>query len=148
MIRRLGARSLRGLQLPDGTGGEVIIDHLLLTRDALLVVGVKRYSGLIFGGPQTDQWTQVINRVSYKFPNPDEYLQRQVNAIHIRAPDAPIAGLHLFAHGAVFPKGKPDNVLSTREIRQLPKRPRPRDIPDALRMSWKQLVDSIGNKQP
>jgi hypothetical protein len=146
MLRRLGARRLRGLQLPDGMGGEVIIDHLLLSRDALLVVGVKRFSGLIFGGPQTDQWTQVINRVSYKFSNPDEYLQRQVNAIRILAPGTPVTGLHLFTHGAVFPKGKPANVMSTREIRQLPKRPRPGDIPAALRMAWEQLVDSVGKK--
>ena len=41
MIRRLGARSMRNLQLPDGMGGEVTIDHLLLTRDGLLVVGAE-----------------------------------------------------------------------------------------------------------
>jgi hypothetical protein len=64
MLRRLGARRLRGLQLPDGMGGEVIIDHLLLSRDALLVVGVKRFSGLIFGGPQTDQAAPVHTRRS------------------------------------------------------------------------------------
>ncbi|MDH3979138.1 MAG: NERD domain-containing protein [Gammaproteobacteria bacterium] len=143
MIRRLGARHLRNLLLPDGMGGEVTIEHLLLTRDALLVIGVKRFSGLIFGGPQTDQWTQVINRVSYKFPNPDGYLQRQVNAVHMLAPGATVTGLHLFTHGASFPKDKPDNVKSTREIGQLPKRLKHSDIPKGMRMAWEQLVDSI-----
>lgn len=143
MIRRLGARKLRNLQLPDGMGGEVTIEYLLLTRDALLVVGVKRFSGLIFGGPLTDQWTQVINRVSYKFPNPDEYLQRQVNAVHMLAPGVTVTGLHLFTHGASFPRDKPDNIMSTREIGQLPKRPKYKDIPKGIRMAWEQLVDSI-----
>lgn len=143
MIRRLGARNLHNLQLPDGMGGEVTVEHLLLARDALLVVGVKRFSGLIFGGPQTDQWTQVINRVSYKFPNPDGYLQRQVNAVHMLAPGATVTGLHLFTHGASFPRDKPDNVMSTREIRQLPKRMKYRDIPKGMRMAWEKLVDSI-----
>jgi hypothetical protein len=143
VIRRLGARNLHNLQLPDGMGGEVTVEHLLLARDALLVVGVKRFSGLIFGGPQTDQWTQVINRVSYKFPNPDGYLQRQVNAVHLLAPGATVTGLHLFTHGASFPRDKPDNVMSTREIRQLPKRMKYRDIPKGMRMAWEKLVDSI-----
>jgi hypothetical protein len=146
MIRRLGARSMRNLQLPDGMGGEVTIDHLLLTKGGLLVVGVKRYSGLIFGGPQTDQWTQVIRRVSYKFTNPDVYLHRQINAVRILAPGATVTGLHLFTHGAEFPKGKPDNVMSTRELSRLPKRPTPRDIPKPLRMAWEQLVDSVKSK--
>jgi hypothetical protein len=143
MIRHLGARSLRNLQLPDGMGGEVAIEYLLLTRDALLVVGVKRFSGLIFGGPQTDQWTQVINRVSYKFPNPDGYLQRQVNAVHLLAPDATVLGLHLFTHGASFPRDKPDNVMSTREAGQLPKRLKYKDISKGMRLAWEQLVDSM-----
>ena len=143
MTRRLGVRRLRNLHLQDGMGGEVSIDYLLLTRDGLLVIGVKRFSGLIFGGQQTDQWTQVINRVSYKFPNPDEYLHRQINAVRMLAPDVAVSGVHLFTHRAEFPKGKPDNVMSTREIRQLPKRPAQRDIPGKLRTAWVQLVDSI-----
>jgi len=136
-IRRLGARALRDIRLPDGMGGEVSIDYLLLTGDALLVVGVKRFSGVIFGGAQTDQWTQVINRCSYKFPNPDDHLQHQVEAVRLQLPGTAITGIHLFTHGAVFPKGKPDNVLLSREIRQKP--PKLKRIPKVLREAWEQL---------
>ncbi len=142
-ISRLGTHSLRNLQLADGMGGEVTIDYLLLTGDALLVVGVKRFGGVIFGGPQTDQWTQVINRVSYKFPNPDAYLQRQINAVQRLASGVPVRGLHLFTHGAAFPRDKPENVLTTRELRQLPGRVKAGDIPGPLRAAWEQLVDSV-----
>jgi hypothetical protein len=45
------------------------------------VVGVLRFDGLIFGSGHIDQWTQVIGRHSYKFDNPDHYLQRQINAL-------------------------------------------------------------------
>ena len=86
VIRRLGVRSMKNIHLPDGTGGEVTIAHLLLGRDAILVIGVMRFEGLIFGSPHTDQWTQVINRRSYKFENPDHYLQRQINAIRLITP--------------------------------------------------------------
>ena len=143
VIRRLGARTLRGLTLADGTGGEVTLDYLLLTRDCLLIVGLKRFSGLIFGGPNMDQWTQVINRVSYKFPNPDGYMERQMNAVRALAPGVQVRGIHLFTHGARFPKDKPANVVTTRELRQLPERPRRKDIPAGLQQAWQALSDRL-----
>jgi hypothetical protein len=144
-VRRLGARRLSKLQLADGTGGTVTIDHVLLCRDSVCVVSVKRFHGLIFGGPKMDQWTQVIRRVSYKFPNPDDYLHRQVNAIQALLPDTPVHGIHLFTHLAHFPKDQPANVLSTRELRQLPKRPRLKDIPADLRKAWETLQAQLKN---
>jgi Nuclease-related domain len=143
LVRRLGARSKSGLRLADGTGGEVTLDYLVLTRDCLLVVGIKRFSGLIFGSPKMDQWTQVINRVSYKFPNPDEYLLRQINAVRAMIPGVEVRGVHLFAHGAQFSRDKPANVLSTRDLKQLPERPRLKEIPAALRTAWEQLSGAV-----
>ena len=143
VIRRLGVRSMENIHLPDGTGSEVTIAHLLLGRDAILVIGVMRFEGLIFGSSHTDQWTQVINRRSYKFDNPDHYLQRQINAVRLIAPSARMSGWHLFGHGAKFPKDKPDNVLQPGDIRSLPKRPQREDIPKQLRAAWKLLVDGV-----
>ena len=143
VIRRLGVRSMKNIHLPDGTGGEVTIAHLLLGRDAILVIGVMRFEGLIFGSPHTDQWTQVLNRRSYKFVNPDHYLQRQINAVRLIVPDARVSGWHLFGHGAKFPKDKPDNVLQPGDVRSLPKRPRRDDIPKQLRAAWEQLVVAV-----
>ncbi len=142
VVRRLGPRSKTGLRLPDGTGGEVTLDYLVLTRDCLLVVGIKRFSGLIFGGPNMDQWTQVIKRVSYKFPNPDEYLLRQINAVRAMVPGIDVRGVHLFTHSAQFSRDKPANVLSTRDLKQLPERPRLKEIPAALRQAWEQLYNT------
>lgn len=144
-IRRLGVHSMENVHLPDGTGGEVTIEYLLLGRDAILVVGVKRFEGLIFGSPHTDQWTQVINRQSYKFDNPDYYLHHQINAVRLIAPGARVSGWHLFGHGATFPRGKSDNVLLLDNVSALPKRPRRRDIPKQLRATWKQLVEALSD---
>ena len=143
VIRRLGVRSMKNIHLPDGTGGEVTIAHLLLGRDAILVIGVMRFEGMIFGSPHTDQWTQVLNRRSYKFVNPDHYLQRQINAVRLIAPGAKVGGWHLFGHGAKFPKDKPDNVLQPGDVRSLPKRPRRDDIPKQLCAAWEQLVVAV-----
>jgi hypothetical protein len=142
-IRRLGVRSIENIHLPDGTDGEVTIEHLLLGRDAILVVGVMRFEGQIFGSSHTEQWTQVMNRRSYKFDNPDQYLQRQINAVRLIAPGARVVGWHLFGHGAKFPRDKPDRVLLLSDIKSLPKRPRRGDIPKQLRSAWKQIEDGL-----
>ena len=141
-IKRLGARCIRNLRLPDGTGGEVLIEYLLLAPDALVIVGIMRFEGLIFGARLTDQWTQVLGRRSYKFENPDHYLQRQINAIAQIVPDTTVRGWHLFPI-ASFPKDKPDNVLLLSDLKNLPPRLRRRDIPRAMRVAWDQLLAAV-----
>ena len=80
-VKQIGARSRRDLPLPDGMGGEIRIDYLVLSTDAIVVVSVKRYDGMIFGSTKTDEWTQTINSRSYKFPNPDTCLAQQISAV-------------------------------------------------------------------
>lgn len=142
-IKRLGARVLHDVRLPDGMGGKLVIEHLLLATDAILVVDVKRFAGLIFGSAQTDQWTQVVNTRSYRFPNPDNYLQLQVIAVRTVVPKVPVKGLHVFTHGAVFPRDKPANVLLLEDIRKIPRRPKMKDIPKELDTAWNTLADSV-----
>ena len=139
-LRRMGARRLDNVHLPDGLGGEVFIDHLLLARDAILVVNVKRFEGLIFGGEQTDEWTQVINTRSYRFPNPDDYLQQQLHAVRAVVPKTAVRGLHLFTHNARFPKGKIYQDEFFGEMEKRVRRPRMKDIPGDLRSAWKQVI--------
>ncbi len=142
-LRRLGARSLHDISLPDGLGGEIMIDNLVLARDAILVVDVKRFDGLIFGSSTTDMWTQVINKRSYRFPNPDRLLQAQVAAVRTIVPETPVRGLHLFTQTAKFPKGRPPSVLTLADIRKQARRPGPDDIPRDLHMAWEQLGASL-----
>jgi hypothetical protein len=142
-LKRLGARGLHNIRLPDGLGSEIMIDNLLLATDAILVVDVKRFDGLIFGGSKTDIWTQVINKRSYRFPNPDQQLQLQVAAVRTIVPRVPVRGLHLFTHKSKFPKGKPPSVLQLADIRKQPRRPRLKDIPAELRSAWDELCTSL-----
>jgi hypothetical protein len=142
-IKRLGAKAMKNVHIPDGIGAEVVIEYLLLTREAILVVDVNRFSGLIFGGEQTDQWTQVINKCSYRFPNPDHYLQQQIGAIRTLLPKTRVDGIHLFTHDAEFPKDKPPGVLQLKDIRKEPRRPKLKDIPKELRSAWEKLNDHV-----
>jgi hypothetical protein len=140
VVKRLGARMLHDVRLPDGMGGEISIDFLVLATDAILVIGVKRYDGLIYGSARIDEWTQSIRRRSYKFPNPDTYLQQQIGAVKMIVPKTPVRGLHLFTDSAVFPKDKPSNVLQEQDLRGSAPRPRLKDIPAELQAAWAQLM--------
>jgi hypothetical protein len=142
--KRLGARLLREITLPDGMGGKIRIDFLALSTDAILVIGVKRYDGMIFGSAQTDEWTQTLNSRSYKFPNPDTYLAQQVTAVRGIVPKTPVRGLHLFTDSAAFPWDKPPNVLQSKDLRNSgAKRPRMKEIPRELRTAWTHMMQTI-----
>ena len=139
--KQFGARILRDIRLPDGLGGEISIDFLVLSTDAILVIGVKRYDGMIFGGTQTDEWTQTINRHSYKFPNPEHTLLQQVGIVKSIVPTAPVKGMHLFTNNAVFPWDKPCNVWQAKDIRSSSlRRPKLKDIPAELYSMWRQIT--------
>jgi hypothetical protein len=142
-VKRLGARVMRDVDLPDGVGSVINIDFLVLAPDAIRVIGVKRYDGMIFGSANTDEWTQTLNSRSYRFPNPDIYLAQQLSAVRSIVARVPVEGLHLFTDTATFPWDKPDNVL---QIKDLPgkdmSRPKPTDIPADLNSAWLQLEKS------
>jgi hypothetical protein len=139
-VKRMGARIRRDITLPDGMGGEIRIDYLALSTDAILVIGVKRYDGMIFGSPQTDEWTQTLNSRSYKFANPDAYLAQQVSAVRNIVPKIPARGLHLFTDSAAFPWDKPSNVVQLKDLTgRGSRRPRMKEVPAELRTAWTQL---------
>lgn len=143
-VKQLGARILRDIALQDGMGGEIRIDYLALCSDAILVIDVKRYDGMIFGSTKTDEWTQTINSRSYKFPNPEIYLAQQISAIRNIIPKTPVRGLHLFTDTAVFPWDKPPNVLQLTDLRSSGShRPAIKDIPAELRTAWAHIVQAI-----
>jgi len=142
-VKRMSARCRRDIAMPDGLGGDIRIDFLALTREAIVVIGVRRYDGMIFGSAQTDEWTQTVNSRSYRFPNPDTHLTLQVSAVSQIIPKTPVRGIHLFADSAVFPWDKPPNVLQTRDLLSSGvRRPRLKDIPAELRAAWSRILES------
>jgi len=142
-VKRISASFRQAVTLPDGMGAETRIDFLALSADAILVIGVKRYDGMIFGSPHTDEWTQTLNSRSYRFPNPDSYLAQQVTAVRCLAPKTPVRGLHLFSDGAIFPWDKPPNALQPKDLRSSDvRRPRLKDVPAELRTAWAHILQS------
>jgi hypothetical protein len=140
-VRRLGAARVQGLRVPDGMGGELTIDNVVLRPEGLLIVGVKRYPGMIYGAENISEWTQVLRGRSFKFPNPFTHLQDQIVALQGILEGAPVRAVSLFAHHASFPKDKPAGVLLLSEARARGKKLRRDDIPAELWSVWQRLVE-------
>src|SRR5210317_276209 len=65
-IKKFGKETMHDVMLPDSLGGSTYIDFLALTSNAIVVLYLKRYRGVIFAGEKIEQWTQVINNHSYR----------------------------------------------------------------------------------
>ena len=71
--RALDARSpdvLHDFILPGAYGGLSKIDHAILTAGGILCIQTKHYNGIVFGGEDEPQWTNVDGTLRRRFLNP------------------------------------------------------------------------------
>lgn len=106
---------VKDIIIPDGIGGLLEIEHLILLEQGLLLIETYPMSGNLFGAETIDQWTQLVGGRSYKFANPLRHIRTSRQALMVLAPNIPIFCRVVFNADSVFPKGKPDevSVLST-----------------------------------
>ena len=114
LIRRLERISLQAVhqvEVPDGMGGFIHIDHLLLLAQGILLLDTRRIPGLIFGGDQMSEWTVMGRKRRYTFENPQPALYDRVAAVKALVGDVPVEGRLLFSNVGRFTKGKPKWVM-------------------------------------
>jgi hypothetical protein len=109
-LERVAYASAHQVQVPDGMGGFIHIDHLLLTPRGVLVLDGRRVAGLIFGGDQMSDWT-VIGRRRFTFDNPQPALYDRVAAVKAVVGEVPVEGRLLFSNVGKFTKGIPKYVM-------------------------------------
>jgi hypothetical protein len=109
-LNRIAYESAHQVLVPDGMGGYIHIDHLLLTPRGLLVLDTRRVPGLIFGGDQMSDWA-VIGRRRFTFDNPQPALYDRLAAVKALAGDFPVEGRLLFSNIGKFTKGMPKYVM-------------------------------------
>ena len=63
---------LRDVLIPDGSGGQLHIDFLLLTGRGLLVVDYRDVEGVVFGGEHMREWAVMNGSERSTFLNPLE----------------------------------------------------------------------------
>ena len=108
-LERVGYQAAHQVLVPDGMGGFIHIDHLLLTPRGVLLLDTRRVAGLIFGGDQMSDWT-VMGRRRYTFDNPQPALYDRIAAVKALVGDVPVEGRLLFSNLGKFTKGKPKYV--------------------------------------
>jgi len=133
-VSRLGSRLHRDLLVPDGLDGYVAADYVVLTHKGILVVKVNHYDGNIFGGSDTEQWSQVVRGASHRFDNPLHDIRLICATLRSQIPNTPISGIVLFAGDCRFPKDKPSGACL---LKELPKKPRRQQASAALETAWK-----------
>jgi len=100
------------VSLFDAAEGEFHYDHICLTPSGIVVVDIKDFRGLLFGGTNTDQWTQVIGSRSYKFENPLYHNREKIQTIKtLIDEEIPVYGCVIFTNAGSFPKDQPEGVF-------------------------------------
>ena len=107
----VSAAVLRDVVIPDGSGGQLHIDFLLLTARGLLVVDYRDVEGVVFGGEHMREWAVMNGSERSTFLNPLEALYDRIAAVKLLAGEAPVDGRIVFTSRSKFPKGRPPRVL-------------------------------------
>ena len=108
-LERVAYEAAHQVLVPDGMGGFIHIDHLLLTARGIVLLDTRRVAGLIFGGDQMSEWT-VMGRRRYTFDNPQPALYDRIAAVKALVGDVPVEGRLVFSNHGKFTKGKPKYV--------------------------------------
>ncbi len=111
MIASVGYEMLKNVLLPNGNGGQIHLNYVLLTQRGVLVADLMDLPGAVFGGEQMLEWTAIGKKRRYTFANPQHALYDRMAAIKLLIGDVPVEGRVIFTVRSSFPKGKPRNVL-------------------------------------
>src|SRR5690606_15067288 len=147
-VETVAVDRLQDVLLPDGMGGQIQVEHLLLTGNGLLVIDVKEYEGVIFAGERMEEWTVIGDggRGRFTFPNPLGTLYDRVAALRLLVRDVPVEGYVLFASGAKFNKGRPPQVVLPGELIERHRPPEKSELErlmDAFAPHWELVKSSI-----
>jgi Nuclease-related domain len=101
----------RDILVPDGQGGWVHIDFLLLTSRGCVVIDLRDVAGNIFGGDQMNDWTVMHREQRYTFVNPQTGLYDRIAVVRALVNELPVEGRVIFSPRGRFPKGLPRHTL-------------------------------------
>lgn len=110
-LHRIAYQAAHQVLVPDGMGGFIHVDHLLLTPRGILVLDTRRVAGLIFGGDQMSEWTVMARGRRFTFDNPQPALYDRIAAVKALVGEYPVEGRLLFSNLGKFTKGMPKHVL-------------------------------------
>ncbi len=144
-LRNIADRLMRDVVLPDGVGGHIGVDALLLRDGKLYLLLLRHADGAVFAGSKMDQWS-AVGRRRFVFRNPLHALQDRSIALRALAPELNIVQRVLFTGKCHFPKGCPAEAeLFEDFIRPLWRKIKPAVTLDTgLEAAWTKLCAAAG----
>jgi len=97
--------------LPGAYGGLAKIDHAILTAGGILCIQTKHCNGIVFGGEDEAQWTNVDGVHRRRFLNPVIQNEGRTRALRKVVPDVPVENLVIFTGSVEFTAAPPKNVI-------------------------------------
>jgi hypothetical protein len=131
-VTSIGFDHVRSVLVPDGNGGMMHVDFLLLTARGIVVVDLREVPGNVFGGDQMNEWTVMNGPRRGTFANPQVALYDRIAAVKALAGDVPVEGRILFTRIAKFPKGLPRWTLMLDSLGK--------EFPPADRQAFEQAI--------
>ncbi len=141
-IEAVAVDHLRDVALPDGSGGLLHVDYLLLTARGFLILDVRDVIGNVFGSDPMVEWTVMQGARRFTFTNPQGAMYDRIAALKTLAEDVPIDGRIVFGPGAVFPKGLPRLTLREESLEPeclLRERTQAEQLVETWRGEWDRL---------
>lgn len=147
--RRIEAVSidhLRNVAVPDGSGGTLHIDYVLLTVRGVLLLDVRDVVGNVFGSDPMIEWTVMHAGRRQTFPNPQGPLYDRIAALKAIVGDLPIEGRVMFGTGSSFPKGLPRLTLREESLEAefpLGDRTQAEQLVEDWKSDWQRLRETL-----
>lgn len=144
-LRNISDRLIRDAILPDGVGGFVPVDAIVLREKRLYVLDIRDVEGAVFGSEKMDIWTAMGRRGRYQFNNPLRPMHDRLTAVKLLAPEFEIESRILFTSRGHFPKGRPDGVQLLEEFAQPLLRSKAKsavDLQADIEATWEKLRDA------
>ena len=102
--------------LPGAYGGLTKIDYAILTSGGIICIQTKHYNGIVFGGAEEPQWTNVDGIQRRKFLNPMIQNVGRTKALQKVVPKVPVANLVVFTGSVQFTSPLEKNVIHVRKL--------------------------------
>jgi len=116
LVEAVGVDRVSDILVADGMGGEIHIEHLLLTGQGLVILDVKTIKGTVFASDRMEEWTVMTAKDRVVIQNPQPALYDRIAALRLLVRDVPVSGHILFEAEADFSKGRPRDVILPDEL--------------------------------
>jgi len=115
-LRRACREMLTQVFVPDGEGGQIHIEFLLLCPRGIVVINIKDVSGNVFGSDAMREWAVITGSRRHGIRNPQDGLFDRLAAVRHLVPTLPVHGYIAFTASANFSKGVPTHVVMLEEL--------------------------------